>query len=112
MPNDRMRRWLLDFLDEHVFNPILTTSPGRVDRREALEDAQARADWLRRRYYERCPTAAAVRAQFLTDVGETSNRLDRELDRLGLPTLPGARAQFLALCDQLGVGVAETGLRT
>ena len=104
MANESLRRWLLEFLDEHAFNPVLAASPDRVDRREGLEDAQTRAHWLRRRYHEVCPTAAAVLTQFLRDVDESSARLDRELDRLGLPTLPAVRAQFLALCTRLGVG--------
>lgn len=105
-PNE-VRRYLLQFLDEHFFNPVLTAPLDRADRREELEDAQACSERLRRRYHERCSTAEELRLQFIADVAASSPRVCRELDRLGLPTLPGLRGPFLQLCDTFGVGGHE-----
>ncbi len=103
MTADEIRRQLLQFLDEHAFNPVLAASVERADRREALEDAQCRSMRLRRRYHEAYRTPAEIRWRFLLDVRETSTKLDRELERLALPTLPSIERAFLALCDALGV---------
>ncbi len=102
-----VRQLLLQFLDEHAFNPVLTAPVDRADRREPFEDAQLRSERLRRRYHERCRTPEDIRRQFILDVYDTSSKLDRELDRLGLPTLPALQVAFLALCDALGVGAEE-----
>jgi hypothetical protein len=99
-PNEARTR-LLQFLDERAFAPVLRASREQVDRREALEDAQARADRLKRRY-ERYASAEEIHAQFLRDV-HTPVKCDRELDRLGLPTLPRLRRAFLRLIEELGV---------
>lgn len=104
MDDDReARRQLLQFLDEHAFHPVFRMPIEWADRREEFEDARLRTERVRRRYHERCETAASVRALFLADLRDGSARSDRELDRLGLPTLAGLRVAFLKLCDALGV---------
>jgi hypothetical protein len=100
------RQRLLDFFDTHVFRPILQASLDRVDRREAIEDAQCRTE-RRRSQYQACATAEELYAQFFADVDSSSEKLDRELDRVGLPTLAILRGQFLALCHELGLGTSE-----
>lgn len=102
MANDA-RAELLAFLDEHAFAPVLQTPPDRVDRREAFEDAQCHTDRARRRFHA-CQTAAAIVDRFVVELsGDAAGRVDRELDRLGLPTLRRLRRAFDALCERLGV---------
>jgi hypothetical protein len=101
---DDARAELLAFLDEHAFAAVLNTPPDRVDRREEFEDAQCHTERVRRRFHA-CPSAAAVHDRFFAElhVG-TARRVDRELDRLGLPTLRGLQRAFAELCTRLGVG--------
>lgn len=99
----KARRKLLQFLDEHAFNPVLRMPIEWADRREEFEDARLRTERLQRRYHERCATAASIRGLFLLDLNDGSARSDRELHRLGLPTLASLRVAFLELCDALGV---------
>ena len=106
MSGSERRQRLLDFLESHIFRPILQAPLDRVDRREAIEDAQCRTE-RRRIRYRACATAEEVYAHFLADVDSSSGQLDRELDRVGLPTLAALRGQFLALCDELGLATGE-----
>ncbi|HEX8950397.1 MAG TPA: hypothetical protein VF945_01060 [Polyangia bacterium] len=109
MAHDAERQALLEFLDEHIFDPVLRVSPDRVDRREAFEDAQARIARTKA-YCHACRTAEDVRNLCLAAVESTGGcRADRELDRLGLPTLSRMTGRLLALCDELGIGAS--GLR-
>jgi hypothetical protein len=97
---------LLRFLDEHAFDPVLRAPRARADRREALEDAQACIERIKRRYHEQPQSAEELRAQFLHDVASrVAEKANRELERLGLPTMPRLRRDFLRLSDELGVGV-------
>jgi hypothetical protein len=100
------RSELLAFLDEHAFAPVLNTPPDRVDRREEFEDAQCHTDRARRRFHA-CKSAAAIYDSFFAELhDDTAPWVDRELDRLGLPTLRRLQRAFGALCARLGVGVS------
>jgi hypothetical protein len=104
MSSPDARDRLLRFLDEHAFDPVLRCSLAHADRREALEDAQACVERLKRQYHARW-SAEAIRAQFLHDVhDDVVEKANRELERLGLPTLPRLTRDFLRLSDDLGVG--------
>lgn len=107
MSQDAERQRLLQFLDEHVFDPVLRMSPDRVDRREAFEDAQARTERIRRRC-QACRSAEELRRLCVElAASPDASRPDRELDRLGLPTLSRLAKHFVAMCEQLGVGAHE-----
>ena len=110
MSQDAERRRLLQFLDEHLFDPVLRTSPDRVDRREAFEDAQARTERIKARCHA-CHSADELRRLCveLTTSADAS-KAERELDRLGLPTFARLARHFLTLFEQLGVGSRE-GMR-
>jgi len=100
---DDARAELLAFLDEHAFAPVLNTPPDRVDRREEFEDAQCHTDRARRRFHA-CKSAAAVYDRFWSEVHDgTARWVDRELDRLGLPTLRRLQSAFDELCARLSV---------
>lgn len=101
MPEDGARQRLLQFLDEHIFDPVLRVSPDRVDRREAFEDAQTRTERLKRRCHA-CRDVEELSRLCLELMRSPDGRnADRELDRLGLPTLTRLSARFGAICEQL-----------
>jgi len=107
MSQDAERQRLLQFLDEHVFDPVLRTSPDRVDRREAFEDAQARTERIKARCHA-CPSADELRRLCVElTASADGSRAERELDRLGLPTFSRLAKPFFTLCEQLGVGSHE-----
>ncbi len=107
MSQDAERQRLLQFLDEHVFDPVLRVSPDRVDRREAFEDAQARTDRIKASCH-RCGSVDELRRLCITLMASPDGRrADRELDRLGLPTLSRLTGRFAAICEQLGIGGRE-----
>jgi hypothetical protein len=102
------RAELLAFLDEHAFAPVLNTSPDRVDRREEFEDAQCHTERVRRRFHA-CQSAAAIHDRFVAELHvDTAGWVDRELDRLGLPTLRRLQRSFDELCARLDVSVADS----
>lgn len=104
MSQDAERRRMLQFLDEHIFDPVLRTSPDRVDRREAFEDAQVRTERLKARCHA-CASAGELRRLCIELTAATDGKkAERELDRLGLPTFARLAKPFLTLCEQLGVG--------
>ena len=107
MAHDAERQRLLDFLDEHIFDPVLRMSPDRADRREAFEDAQARTARIKA-WCHACRSAEELR-RFCFEVAASrdGSKAERELDRLGLPTFSRLAAHFRALCEQLGVGARE-----
>ena len=101
---DDARAELLSFLDEHAFAPVLNTPPDRVDRREEFEDAQCHIERARRGFHA-CKSAADIHDRFSTELqDDTAPWVDRELDRLGLPTLRSLQRAFDDLCARLGVG--------
>ncbi len=107
MSQDAGRQRLLQFLDEHIFDPVLRVSPDRVDRREAFEDAQTRTERIKRRCHA-CGDVDELRRLCAELMASPDGRkADRELDRLGLPTLSRLSARFGAICEQLGVAERE-----
>ena len=107
MSQDAERRRMLQFLDEHIFDPVLRTSPDRVDRREAFEDAQTRTGRLKARCHA-CASADELRRLCIElTASDEDKQAERELDRLGLPTFARLGQHFLTLCEQLGVGSHE-----
>ena len=107
MSQDAARQRLLEFLDEHLFDPVLRMSPDRADRREEFEDAQARTARIKARCHD-CGSAQELRRWCLEALASSDgSKVDRELDRLGLPTLGRLARHFLALCDELDVGADE-----
>lgn len=101
---DNLRAELLAFLDERVFEPVLSMPPARADRLEEFEDAQSHIARTRHRFHA-CATAAAVCDRFTVEVAlGAAPWVDRELDRLGLPTLRRLERAFAELCERLGIG--------
>jgi hypothetical protein len=104
MQHDKdVRRKLLTFLDREFFDPILTKTRedfhAVVDKHH-FDDAHKKVTEERQRYHDGCRTAAEVKESFLTDVeSRMSNRLNENLESLGLPTFWGVKEGFLKLCQ-------------
>jgi hypothetical protein len=101
------REKLVQFLDQKAFDPILRASPDRYsgsdkDRLEHVKDATERT---RQRYHNDYTSAAEVCARFRDDLSSSSaQRVQRELEQLGLPTLQDIADEFETLCRDVGVG--------
>ncbi len=100
------REELVSFLDRKVFDPILRASPERYgDRdRERLDHVKANTESEKKRFHDDYRTAEEVRDNYRSDLSSrTAGRVNRDLEELGLPTLPSVRDEFEALSERLGV---------
>lgn len=108
MSNDeKKRQMLLDFLDRHVFDPILHASPtdySRENQQEKLADVKRVTQSERQRFHLYYRSAAEVKENFRSDLSsKTIKEIDRELAHLNLPSLPKVKEEFYRLCNELGV---------
>lgn len=88
---------LLKFLDTHVFNPILKASPDDYSEsdQKKLKDVQdrTRSEQERFRHYG---SAKDVVDNYKSDLhSSTAKRVNSELEKLKLPTLPSVEEEFL-----------------
>jgi hypothetical protein len=105
------KRDLLRFLDAHVFQPILKASPEDYPSKDhgTLHDVQdrTRSEQERFRHYG---SAKEIVDNYKSDLhSTTAKRVNRELERLKLPTLPSVEKQFLALSEGGGRTRGQTG---
>lgn len=101
------RERLVQFLDEKAFDPILRARPNRYsgNDREKLEHVKGATERTKQRYHHDYTSAAEFCARFREDLSSSSaQRVQRELEQLGLPTLHDIEDQVEALCRDLGVG--------
>jgi len=104
--NNNARKELINFIDKHAFDVIIHTSPDKFDGkdREKFEDIRRKTKNEQRKFHEDYTSAAAVKQNFLQNVrSRPAQKLDRELEHLGLPTLPQLKDDFQELCRKLGV---------
>jgi hypothetical protein len=91
------KKELLRFLDGRVFNPILKTSPdhyGEADRRK-LKDVQDRTRSEKERFHH-YSSAREIVDNYKSDLhSSTAKRVNSELQKLKLPTLPSVEDDFL-----------------
>ncbi len=103
---DHEREELVRFLDRKVFDPILRASPDRYSGadRKHLEHVKSNTESEKKRFHDDYRTAREVRDNYHSDLSsKTADRVNRELEELGLPTLPSVREEFDALAEKLGV---------
>jgi hypothetical protein len=88
---------LLKFLDSHVFNPILQASPdgySEADKKK-LDDVQQRTKSEKERFHH-YSSAKEVIDNYKSDLhSSTAKRVNSELEKLKLPTLPSIKEEFL-----------------
>jgi|SRR5579884_1542963 len=88
---------LLRFLDQHVFDPILHAAPdGYSDAdRKKLQDVQDRTRSEKDRFHH-YHSAQDIIDNYKDDLhSSTAKRVNSELERLKLPTLPSVEDDFM-----------------
>jgi hypothetical protein len=101
------REKLIRFLDERAFDPILRASPDRYSGsdRDMLTHLKGATERTKQRYHHDYTDAEEVRDRFRDDLNSSAaQRVQGELERLGLPTLRDVERDFEDLCQDLGVG--------
>jgi hypothetical protein len=93
---------LIHFLEQHVFNPILKASADRYSEADQhrLRDVQDRTKSEKERFH-RYSSAREVIDNYNSDLhSSTAKRVNRELEKLKLPTLPSVKDDFLKLAGE------------
>jgi hypothetical protein len=95
------KQQLLQFLDQHVFNPILKASAkGKGDSDQSkLKDVQDKTRTERDRFHH-YSSAREIVDNYKSDLhSKAAHRVNQELEALKLPTLPSVRDEFLKLAE-------------
>ncbi len=96
------KKELLDFLDQHVFDPILRASSdhySEADQRK-LKDVQDRTRSEKERF-RGYSSARDIVENYKRDLhSSTAKRVNGELEKLKLPTLPSVEHEFLQLAEK------------
>jgi len=95
------KKELLGFLDSRVFNPILRARKDnyKESQQQALADVQGSTKSEKQRFHG-YGSAQDIRDNYMSDLhSETAKRINRELKRLKLPSLPEVKDEFLAIAD-------------
>ena len=95
---------LLHFLDQRVYDPMLHASPNRyseADQRK-LKDVQDRTKSEKERF-RTYSSAKEIVDNYKSDLhSSTAKRVNSELEKLKLPTLPSVKDDFLRLAGDEG----------
>lgn len=100
------RHQLLDFINKKAFDPILKAKPNKFkeEDRGALEDIQRKTENEKKQFEEEYTTAEEIKKNYLSNVrSKAAAKVNDELEKLGLPTLPEHKDEFMELCSSLGV---------
>lgn len=95
---------LLNFLDHHVFDPILKASPDEYSDadKKALKDVQDRTRSEKDRFHH-YSSAREIVNNYKSDLhSSTAKRVNSELEKLKLPTLPSVQEEFLRMAADGG----------
>lgn len=106
MSDDEKRRKLVEFLDRHAFDPILSKSPDDFpdDKKKKFQDLKRSTESEKNRFHNNYRSATDVKNNYLSDLNsKTAKKKNSELEELGLPQLPEFRDQFMHLCEELHV---------
>ena len=100
------RKELLDFIDKNAFDPILKAKSHKLSEEDKhkLEDIQRKTENEKKQFHEEYRTADEVKKNYLSDVrSKAAAKVNKELEHLNLPTLPGLKDKFMELCKKLDV---------
>ena len=102
------RDQLVRLLEQRAFDPVLRASADDYDseaQKQKLSDVQRSTESEKKRYRDDYKTAEDVRKNYLSDLHSAAGKKKtKELEQLGLPSLPSIQDEFLARCEELGVG--------
>jgi hypothetical protein len=93
------KQQLTDFLNSKVFDPILHASPDKYSEadQKKLKDVQDRTKSEKDRFHH-YSNAQEVIDNYKSDLhSSTAKRVNSELEKLNLPTLPSVKDEFLKL---------------
>jgi hypothetical protein len=100
------RKELLKFIDKKAFDVIIKASPDKFkDKdREKFDDIKRKTENEKKQFHDEYKTAEEVKANFLSNVrSKAAGKLNKELEHLGLPTLPDLKDEFMEICKKLEV---------
>jgi hypothetical protein len=103
---DNAKDKLVRFLERRAFDPVLKAKPDRYSesQQRKLEDVQRRTETEKDRF-EHYGSARDVVINFKRDLdSEPAQKVHRDLEDLGLPTINDLKDEFLKLADELHVG--------
>lgn len=92
---------LLRFLNQKVFDPILKASPDRYSKgdQKQLKDVQDRTRSEKDRFHG-YSSAKEIVDNYKSDLhSSTAKRVNSELEKLKLPSLPSVKDEFLQLAE-------------
>ena len=104
--NQNARERLVRLLDEQAFDPILHANPERYadSDRERLAHVKGATERPQQPHHHDYTSGEEVRDRFRDDLSSSAaQRVQRELESLGLPTLHDVEDEFEDLCRDLGV---------
>jgi hypothetical protein len=96
---------LVKFIDKKAFDVIIKTSPDKFEEkdRKNFEDVKRKTGNEKEKFHH-YKNAKDVKKNFLENTrSQPAHKLDKELKKLGLPTLPDLKDEFEQLCDKLEV---------
>lgn len=100
-----VRQQLLDFINTKAFDPILKTKPDKFKNkdREDFEDVRRKTE-NEQKNFEKYSTADEIKKNYLSNVhSKAAAKVNDQLERLHLPTMPEHKDEFMELCNKLGV---------
>ena len=105
MSANDVKKQLLDFINKKAFDPILKTKPEKFkDKdREAFEEVRRKTE-NEKKNFEEYGSADEIKKNYLSNVrSKAAKKVNDQLEKLGLPTMPEHKDEFMELCNKLGV---------
>lgn len=99
------RKELVDFIDKKAFNKILKASPDDYDgkEKETVEEVIKKTKNEQKKFHD-YKSAEEVKKNFMSNVhSKAAKKLNKEIEQLGLPTLPQLKDEFEKLAEKLEV---------
>lgn len=101
-----VKQQLLDFINKKAFDPILKANPNKFNEkdRESFEDVRRKTESEKKQFNEDYTTADEIKKNYLSNVrSKAAKKVNEQLEKLGLPTMPEHKDEFMELCSKLGV---------
>ncbi len=106
MAGNDAKKELLNFINKKAFDPIIVAKPDKFkeEDRAALEDIQRKTWNEKKQFNEEYSSAEEIKKNYLSNVrSKAAAKVNDQLEKLGLPTLPQHKDEFMRLCEKLGI---------